>query len=85
MNLDNMNDIKAVLQLGRLGLEAMSSRMLSFSALLGILGIACYVVWRPDWFGVAIVGILSVLVFIPALRAESLRRRELKGADDDGK
>ena len=72
------NELQALMTMGKLGLDALASRVLSIVTLLGILAVAGYVVWAPSWYGVAGLGILAVLVFSPALRAESLRRHELQ-------
>jgi ABC-type siderophore export system fused ATPase/permease subunit len=77
------SELQAVIKLSRIGLDLLASRMLSYTCLLGLLGLAFYVAWRPDWYGVAVVAIIAVAVYIPALRAESLRRFEMRKGPDN--
>lgn len=74
------NEIQAIIRLSKIGLDCLASRMLSYTCLLGLLGLAFYVAWRPDWMSVAVVGIIAVAVYVPALRAESKHHNLLKGA-----
>lgn len=75
----NPNDLQALMALGKVGLDALGSRMLSMTSLLGVIALAAYTAWRPTYEGVALTAILALLTFIPALKAEGLRRIELKG------
>jgi hypothetical protein len=53
-----------------MGAKLFASRVLSIAALLGVLALGGYVVYRPTLEGVAVVAIVGLLAFIPSVRAE---------------
>lgn len=66
-------DIKALVAFGKLGMAMIASRMLSLVALFGTVALSAYAIYASSWQGAACVGILALLVFRPALRAEVRR------------
>lgn len=66
-------DITALVRFGKLGMRMMASRILSIISLLGVIALSGFVAYSPSWQGAACVGIVSFLVFIPSLKAESMR------------
>jgi len=58
------SDLKALAAFGKLGLDLAASRILSYSALAGV------VAYSPTWQGAAVDGILA-LCFWVAVKAES--------------
>jgi hypothetical protein len=79
-DLENIKlpDVQALISFGKLGFNLLASRMLSVLSMLGIIALSFDSVYSSSWQGAACVGILSLLVFLPSLRAES-RRGEPKG------
>lgn len=64
-------DVKALVAFGRVGVAILASRLLSLTALFGVVALSAYVAYSPSWQGAACVGVLALFVFIPALKAES--------------
>lgn len=64
-------DIQALVAFGKLGLALTASRILSITALFGVVALAAYSVYAQSWQGVAGVAIIAWLVFRPCLAAES--------------
>lgn len=64
-------DLKALVSFGRLGFKLLAVRMMTMTALIGILALSGYVAYNPTWQGAACVGIVALLVFQPALKAET--------------
>jgi hypothetical protein len=80
MNLNDIGvpDISALVRFGRLGVQMMASRILSLTALFGIIALSAYSVYDASYIGAAICLILALFVFIPALKSETGRAQEVK-------
>jgi hypothetical protein len=79
MKMDEIRipDIEALVAFGKVGIQMMASRMLSLLSLFGIIALSSYSVYASSWQGAACVGVLALLVFGPALKAET-KGREAK-------
>jgi hypothetical protein len=77
MNDLGVPDISALVRFGRIGVEMMASRLLSLTALFGIIALSAYSVYNASYVGTAIVAVLALFVFIPSLKAESGRAQEV--------
>ncbi len=64
------SDLKALAAFGKLGLDLAASRILSYSALAGVVALGGIVAYSPTWQGAAVDGILA-LCFWVAVKAES--------------
>lgn len=73
MNELGIPDVKALVAFGKLGLAILASRMLSMTALLGILALSADSIYASSWQGAVCVAVLAFLVFMPALKAEAKR------------
>lgn len=84
MNLNDLNvpDISALVRFGRLGVQMMASRILSLTALFGIIALGAYSVYASSWIGAAVVATLAIFAFIPSLKAES-KRGEVENAQKE--
>ena len=69
-------DVKALVAFGKLGVAVLSSRMLSLLSLVGVVALSTGVVYSPSWQGAAVVAVVALCVFIPALKAESKQMTE---------
>jgi len=76
-------DIKMLVAFGKVGIEMLVSRILSLTALFGVVALSAYVAYSNSWPGAACVGILALLVFGPALRAESRGVQEAKNGTQE--
>ena len=66
-----LQEVKALVAFGRLGLAIIASRMLSMLALVGVLALGGYTVYSNSWQGVAVTAIVAWFVFRLALRSET--------------
>lgn len=76
MNDMGLPDITALVAFGKLGVAVLASRMLSLLSLVGIIALGAYSVYAASWQGAAVVGVVALLCFIPALKSESKQRPE---------
>ena len=65
-------DYKALVAFGKLGMDLAASKILSLSALVGVVALGAYVAYNPTWHGAVVDGILA-LCFVVAVKAESKR------------
>ena len=72
--MDQIDEVKAMLAFGRVGVSMFLARILSVVGLVGIIGLGFYVAWKPTWEGVASLGILA-LCFARAVTAETGQRQ----------
>jgi hypothetical protein len=79
MNMNDIGvpDISALVRFGRLGVQMMASRILSLTALFGIIALSAYSVYNESHVGAAICLVLALFVFIPSIKAESGRAQEV--------
>lgn len=52
-----------ILKFVRLGLEVITDRLISILALLSSAGLACWVMWGPEWERVATLAIFTVFAY----------------------
>ena len=74
MNDLGVPDIKMLVAFGKVGISMLASRILSLTALFGVVALAGYVTYNPSWPGASVVAVIALFVFVPALKAESTRR-----------
>lgn len=76
MKMDDLQlpDMKALVAFGKIGMAMIASRMLSMTALNGVVALAAYSIYAASWIGAACTGIVAIFVFVPALKAESNRK-----------
>lgn len=74
MNDLKMPDLEALVAFGKMGVKMLASRAVTLLSLLGLLSLGGYAVYASSWQGVVVVAILALLVFRPALAAETGQR-----------
>lgn len=74
--MSEIDQVKALVAFGKLGLAIIASRMLSIISLFGLVALASYSVYAQSWQGVAETGIIAWFVFRPCLAHESKRKDE---------
>jgi hypothetical protein len=77
MNDIGVPDLKVMFAYAKVGIQMLSSRILSLTALFGIIALSAYSVYNASYVGAAIVATLALFVFIPSLKAESGRAQEV--------
>lgn len=70
----NLNEMQALVEVGRLGMALAASRVVSLVLGFGACALAGYVIYSPSWQGVAVVFIVSGCGLYPALRLEVGRK-----------
>lgn len=78
MNLNDVKlpDVQALVAFGKLGVQVLSSRMLSLVGAGGVFALSFYVVYNPSWQGAACVTVTALAVFMPALKAEARKESD---------
>lgn len=71
-----MNELKAIVAVGRIGMELAASRLMSLVLGSGVVALAGYVIYSPSWQGVAVVGLVSACGLLPSLRYEQRPKQE---------
>jgi hypothetical protein len=74
MNDIGVPDLKVMFAYAKVGIQMLASRILSLTALFGVVALAGYVTYNPSWQGASVVAVIALFVFVPALKAESTRR-----------
>ncbi len=69
-------EVDAVIKFARIGLQSLSERALSWTALAGCMGLFGYAASEPDWKRVAGACAFAVLVFWPLLRLEAAKKEQ---------
>jgi hypothetical protein len=79
-NLNDLGvpDLKVMFAYAKVGISMLASRILSLTALFGIIALSAYAVYAVSYIGAAVVLILALFVFIPALKQESGRAEGVK-------
>lgn len=83
MNLNDMGapDLRTLATAVRFSLAVVGARVLSILALCGFFALCFYALYSPvQWIGAVVCGI-AALVFIVAVRAESVRQAPTGGPD----
>lgn len=77
MNDLGVPDVKMLVAFGKVGIQMLASRILSLTALFGIIALSAYSIYNASYVGAAIVAVLALFVFIPSIKAESGRAQEV--------
>jgi hypothetical protein len=67
-------DLKVMFSYAKVGIQMLASRILSLTALFGIIALSAYSIYNASWIGASCVAILAVFTFIPAVKLESNRK-----------
>lgn len=71
-----------VLKIVRLGLEIISDRLITILGLLSSGGLACWVMWGPEWERVATLAIYVIFVYLVVPTKEKKHEVHSKGQID---
>lgn len=67
-------EVDAVIKFARIGLQALSERVLTFTGMLACIGIFGWALYDGAWAATATASAFAVLVYWPAVRLESKRK-----------
>lgn len=69
-------EVEAIIKFSKLGLQALSERVLTFVGMLACIGIFGAVLYDATWVRVACASAFAVLVYWPIVRLESSKTKE---------
>lgn len=66
--------MKAPDELVALALDVVSTRLMMFLAMMSMLALACWVMYAPDAYRLAVMGLWGVFVFLPVIKLETQQK-----------
>lgn len=70
--------MKAPQELIALALDIVSTRLLILIAMVSMLGLACWVMWQPDYWRLLCLALWGIFVFLPVVKLETQQKEQSK-------
>jgi len=77
-----MNDVRVLMAVGRVGFALAASRLMSLVMGFGTVALAAYVIRSPSWEAVSVVAVVGLCGLLPALAFEA-RNRKVQTPDNE--
>lgn len=69
-------NMKAPEALVALALDIITPRVMTLCAMVMMLGLACWVMYAPDYYRLAVLGLWGIFVFLPVVKLEAQQKEQ---------